>query len=197
MFSINHNWEIKAFLLALLLAFGDLWRLRFSLEGQEWWICNRGFFSSSIAGWGWQQILETVCTRFSFPASLSVASSFLHGSSAVKKTTEMKFYSEKSYYKSSRKNEPHSGSSARGGRCSHPLPTLLHQRGDFLLRFYEVSFGNVLGITDFLPGSRNRVTNHKRSCDGWCLQCKGGLYISDNIYLFGCSIFQGGKMCIG
>lgn len=108
-----------------------------------------------------------------FPCQLVCSLFFSTLLLSSKKTTELKFCSEKSYYKSYRKNEPLSGNSAHGGRCSHPLPSLLHQRGYFSWRFYEVSFGNVLGITDFLPGSRNRTTNHRRSCNAGICNARG------------------------
>lgn len=89
------------------------------------------------------------------------------------KTTKTKFCSEKSYYKSYRKNKACSGSSAHGVRCSHPLSTLPRQRGYLLTRFCEVSSGKSLGsLTSFQAAEPEgptvcklqwRYLQHKRS----------------------------------
>lgn len=81
------------------------------------------------------------------PVSLPVSLQpfLLYIASQQQKTIKTKFCSEKSYYKSYRKNKACSGNSAHGARCSHPLSTLPHQRGYFLIRFYEVSSRKSLG----------------------------------------------------
>lgn len=79
-----------------------------------------------------------------------------------KKPPEMKFCSEILYHKSCRKN---------GAHCEQLQPPMTSPgaEGTFLLRFHEVSFGNVLGVTAFLPGSTGRATNPERSCgSGTC-----------------------------